>query len=263
MTTRRSRSSKSKSKSKSTLAWEEPSRRPTPVPLSREAILRAAIAIADREGLEAVSLRNVGAALQAGPMRLYGFVATKEQLLDRMVDEVYAEMHFERSSRDDWRTSMRAMARRMRHSARKHPWFVDLLGGRPRLGPNALEHLEASLAILKDVPGFDDVDVLMQAVATVQAYVLGALRNEESELHAERQTGKTESEWQQSVAPYIERMLATERFPTIARVVREATHPSLDVVFDEGLECVLDGVEARFMARRGSTKKKRTSVTKG
>lgn len=232
-------------RTKTTLAWDEPKRRPAPPPLSREQIVRAAVSIADREGLESVSLRKVGAALGAGPMRLYGFVSTKEQLLDLMVDEIYGEMASPSRVRGDWRKAFRAMARRTRRAAHEHPWFVDLLGGRPRLGPNALAHLEASLAILNDVPGFDDIDLVMRATATVHAYVIGAIRNEASELAAARQSGKDKVEWQMEHAPYMARMLATGQFPMLARVVRGARHPSPETVFDEGLEWVLDGIGAR------------------
>ena len=105
-----------------------------------------------------MSLRNVGAALDAGPMRLYGHVSTKEQLLELMVDAIYGEMVPTGRLRGHWRKALRSMARRTRKAAHEHPWFVDLLGGRPRLGPNALAYLEASLASLSGEPGFDDID---------------------------------------------------------------------------------------------------------
>lgn len=76
------------------LIWErpEPPSRPTPSPLSRDRIVRAAIELADTDGLEAVSLRKVATALDAGPMRLYRYLSTKEELLDLMVDAVYGEI---------------------------------------------------------------------------------------------------------------------------------------------------------------------------
>ncbi len=229
------------------LIWErpEPASRPTPGPLSRDRIVRAAMAIADAEGLASVSLRNVGAALEAGPMRLYGYVSTKEELLDLMVDAVYGEMSSAGPIRGDWREALRSIAHRIRRAAGEHRWFLDLLGGRPHQGPNALAHLEASLAALSDSPGFEDIDGVMLALKTVNAYVIGALRGEAIELRAEVESGLTKSEWQATSWPYIQRMIATGRFPTIARVVRDAAHPSPDIVFDQGLDCVLDGIAAR------------------
>jgi AcrR family transcriptional regulator len=230
------------------LIWErpEPSPRPTPAPLSREKIVRAAVAIADAGGLVSVSFRNVGAALEAGPMRLYGYVSTKEELLELMVDAVYEEMASARPIRGGWRQVLRTIARRTRRAAAKHRWFLDLVGGRPNQGPNALAHLEASLAALHGAAGFDDIDAVMLAVRTVNAYVIGALRGEAIELRAELESGMTKSQWQAATWPYIQRMIATGRFPMIARVVRDATHPSPDVAFERGLDCVLDGIAARL-----------------
>ena len=76
------------------LVWErpEPPDRPALAPLSRERIVRAAIGLADADGLEAVSLRKVAAALDVGPMRLYGYIASKDELFELMVDAVYAEI---------------------------------------------------------------------------------------------------------------------------------------------------------------------------
>ncbi|WP_437284667.1 TetR/AcrR family transcriptional regulator [Sorangium sp. So ce406] len=230
------------------LVWErpEPAPRPAPGPLSRDGIVRAAIALADAEGLASVSLRKVGASLGAGPMRLYGYMSTKEELLELMVDAVYGEMAAAGPLRGGWRDVLRAMAHRTRRAAHQHRWLTDLLGGRPHLGPNALAHLEASLAALSDSPGFGDIDAALLAAGTVNAYVLGALQSEASELRAEHASGMDQAAWQRSTGPYIERMIATGRFPTLARVVRDATHPPPDVVFDRGLDCVLDGIAARL-----------------
>ncbi|WP_433444745.1 TetR/AcrR family transcriptional regulator [Nonomuraea sp. CA-141351] len=219
------------------LVWErpEPPSRPAPSPLSRERIVRAAIDLADRDGLDAVSLRKVAAALDAGPMRLYGYLSTKEELLDLMVDEVYGEIVPSGPAGDDWRVVLGDLSRRTRQAALRHEWFADLLGSRPRLGPNALAFLEASLACMGEAP----VGTVMRVVGTVNAYVLGAVRREITELRAERATGMNEQEWQIASGPYLTRMLATGRYPALARVIEgEDANPD----FEEGLDCVLDGV---------------------
>ncbi|WP_044966599.1 TetR/AcrR family transcriptional regulator [Sorangium cellulosum] len=230
------------------LIWErpEPALRPAPGPLSRDRIVRAAIALADAEGLAAVSLRKIGASLDAGPMRLYGYLDTKEELLELMVDAVYGEMASAGPIPGGWREALRTIAHRTRRAAREHGWFIDLLGGRPHLGPNALAHLEASLAALSGAPGFEDIDAVMMAVGTVNAYVLGAIRAEANELRAEVASGMDQTEWQRASEAYIRRMIATGRFPTLAKVVKDATHPPADAAFDRGLDCVLDGIAARL-----------------
>jgi AcrR family transcriptional regulator len=240
-------------KPRAELVWErpEPVARPAPGPLSRERIVNAAIAIADAEGLSAVSLRKVAAALDAGPMRLYGYMSTKEELLELMVDSVYGELVSAGPIRGEWRNVLRTLAERTRDAAQAHPWFVDLLVGRPHLGPHALAYLESSLASLAEAPGFEDIDFVIDAVGTVNAYVIGALRSEAGELLAELESGQTKTEWQQTVWPYMQRMLATGRFPTLAKVVRDAAHPSLARVFEQRLEYVLDGIAARLVRTAG------------
>jgi AcrR family transcriptional regulator len=210
--------------------------------LSRDAIVRAAIAIADDEGLGSVSLRKVGASLDAGPMRLYSYLSTKEELLDLMVDAVYAEMVAEGPITGDWRELFRTIAHRTRRACHRHIWLIDLLGGRPHLGPSALAFLEASSAALNDEAGFEDINVVMQAMTTVNAYVIGAMRVE----IGERKSPMTKGEWQASWWPYIERLIATGRFPMLAKIVQNASHPSVDVKFNWGLDCVLNGVGAKL-----------------
>jgi AcrR family transcriptional regulator len=227
------------------LLWErsEPAVRPAPSPLSREKIVRAAIAIADGDGLAAVSLRRVGASLDAGPMRLYGYLSTKEDLLDLMIDAVYGEIVSAGPITGDWRDIFRTIAQRIRRACHEHPWFIDLLGGRPHLGPNALALLEASLAALNNLPGFDAIDVVMRAMGTVNAYMIGAIRGESSDL----KSGMNKAEWQKVWWPYLERVIATGHFPMLAKVVRDASHPSPDNVFDAGLETLLDGLAVQLL----------------
>lgn len=222
------------------LVWErpEPPNRPAPASLSRERIVRAAIRLADADGLEAVSLRKVAAALDVGPMRLYGYIASKEELLDLMVDAVHAEI---RPAGDNWRDVLRSLAETTRHVAHRHEWLADLLGGRPRLGPNALTSGEIVLAALDDV----GVDAKMPVVSAVNSYVIGAVRREIAERRAERVTGMDEKRWQSAHGPYLERTFATGRFPALETVVRDAVHLDADQTFRIGLDFLLDGIEAR------------------
>jgi AcrR family transcriptional regulator len=202
----------------------------------------AALALADDGGLEAVSLRKVAARLDAGPMRLYGYISSKEELFDLMVDEVYAEIASEERP-GDWREALRALAHRTRRAALRHEWLADLLGGRPALGPNALAVTEATLSALD---GLADVDTVMRAVETVSAYSTGAIRREIAELRAERATGLSERDWQRASGPHVTRTLATGRFPSLAKVVHEGTHVDAETSFATGLEWVLDAVAARL-----------------
>ncbi|MGW5219117.1 TetR/AcrR family transcriptional regulator [Nocardia sp. NPDC004085] len=201
--------------------------------------MRAAIQLADADGLEAVSLRKVAAALDVGPMRLYGYIATKDELLDLMVDAVYAEIRPTGNSR---REVLRSVAETTRHAVHQHEWLADLLGGRPQLGPHALARGEAVIAALDGV----DVDLVMPVVTAVDAYVIGAVRREIAERRAERATGMDEKQWQAAYGPYLQRAFATGRYPALATVIRDAAHLDADQTFHTGLEFLLDGIEARI-----------------
>lgn len=223
------------------LVWErpEPPDRPVLAPLSRERIVRAAIRLADADGLEAVSLRKVAAALDVGPMRLYGYIATKEELLDLMVDALYAEI---RPAGDDWRQVLRSLAEATRQAAQQHEWLADLIGGRPQLGPNTLATGDAVLAAMGGV----GLGAVVPAVAAVRAYVVGAVRREIAERRAERASGMDIKQFQAAYGPYLQRTFATGRFPALATVVRDGPHLSADETFRIGLDFLLDGIEARI-----------------
>ncbi|MFJ6071045.1 TetR/AcrR family transcriptional regulator [Streptomyces sp. NPDC093065] len=222
--------------------WDRPEPPNRPVPLDRERIVTAAVALADEGGLAAVSLRKVAARLDAGPMRLYGYISTKDELFDLMVDAVYAEILPEEQP-GDWREALRGLAHRTRRSALRHEWLADLLGGRPALGPNGLAVSEATLAALD---GLADVDTVMRAVETVSAYFTGAIRREVTDLRAERATGLSKSEWQRARGPHVTRMLATGRFPALSKAVYDGTHVDAEESFTTGLDWVLDAVAARL-----------------
>jgi len=222
--------------------WDRPEPPHPPVPLDRERIIAAAVALADEGGLEAVSVRKVAARLNAGPMRLYGFISTKDELFDLLVDEVHAEILPEEQP-GDWREALRVLAHRTRQAALRHEWLADLLGGRPSLGPNGLAVTEAKLAALD---GLADIDTVMRAVETVSAYLTGAIRHEIANLRAERATGLSERDWQRAHGPHVTRMLATGRFPALAKAVHDGTDVDAEASFAIGLDWVLDAVAAKL-----------------
>ncbi|MEU8378063.1 TetR/AcrR family transcriptional regulator [Streptosporangium sp. NPDC048865] len=222
--------------------WDRPEPPTRPAPLDRERIVAAAVALADEGGLEAVSLRKVAARLDVGPMRLYGYISTKEELFDLMVDEVHAEI-LSPERPGDWREALRVRAHRTRLAALRHEWLADLLGGRPTLGPNALAVTETTLAALD---GLADLDTVMRAAETVSAYCTGAIRREIANLRAERATGLSKRDWQRARGPHMSRMLATGRFPALARAVHDGAEVDAETSFATGLDWVLDAVAAKL-----------------
>lgn len=226
-------------------------RRPSPIPLDRDRIVSVAIELADGGGLAAVSLRSVAAALGAGPMRLYGYVTTKDELLELMVDRIHGEVVLIGPVKGSWQHATAAIAHRFREAALEHEWLVDLLGGRPHQGPGALAFIELWLASLDRDLAFADIDAVMDALRTLNAYVLGAVRNEVAERRAERDSGLDKAAWQAADAEHMAQVIATGRFPMIARVVSEVSHPAPDLIFERGLAAVLRGLAWRPSASAG------------
>ncbi|MEV2255496.1 TetR/AcrR family transcriptional regulator [Streptomyces sp. NPDC050147] len=222
--------------------WDRPEPSASPVSLDRKRIVAAAVEVADEGGLEAVSLRKVAARLDVGPMRLYRFITTKEELFDLMVDEVYAEILPEEQP-GDWREALGVLAHRTRRAAVRHEWLADLLGGRPALGPNGLAVAESTLSALD---GLADIDTVMRAVETVSAYFTGAIRREITNLRAERATGLSRHDWQRARGPHLTRELATGRFPALTKAVYDGTDVDAETSFATGLEWVLDAVAGKL-----------------
>lgn len=113
--------------------------------LSRDGIVRVAIKVADTEGAEAVSMRRIARELNAGTMSLYWHIASKEELLDLMIDSVQGGRQLAEPS-GDWRQDMYALAHTIRASLHQHQWMMDFMGGRPPVGPKSLRNVERSLA---------------------------------------------------------------------------------------------------------------------
>ena len=103
--------------------------------LSRAEIVAAAIAVADAEGPDAISMRRIARELRAGPMSLYWHVGSKEELLDLMLESIETEVEAPEPS-GDWRADLRAFAHQARAGMLRHRWAMEFLGGRPPSGPN-------------------------------------------------------------------------------------------------------------------------------
>jgi AcrR family transcriptional regulator len=218
--------------------------RPRPS-LTHDQIVRAAIEIADNEGVEALSMRKVAAGLGAGTMSLYRYVANKDDLLDLMVDAVIGEEPLPEEPSGDWRSELAEQARGARRAAQRHPWAIGFILARPKLGPNALRAIEYSMAAL-DGLGMD-IDGMLDMVASVDAFVVGFVQAELAEAEARRRTGLTEEQWRARMAPYIRQLIATGRYPYLERIVMEAEDfPDIDATFERRLALVLDGLAANI-----------------
>jgi len=133
-------------------------------------VLEAAVALAQRDGLESLSMRKLADELGAGAMSLYHHVANKEQLLDGMVDIVFGEIELPTTD-EEWRDAMRKRALSTREALRRHPWAVGLMEGRTTHGPANLRLHDAVLGCLR-AAGFS-IEMTVHAYSVQDAYIYG------------------------------------------------------------------------------------------
>lgn len=213
------------------LDWEEPAPSPR-TDLTRAAIVAAAIEIADRDGLEAVSIRSVAAALGVRPMTLYNHIPSKDDLVALMLHEFAGELIVPGPLPAGWREALRAIARRSYAAYVAHPWTMHAFGRGTRVGPNMLRRGEQSAAAIADL-ALDPADAWV-ALSILHEWTLGHA------LHVVTLREDAELEGQLSSADPSE-------FPRMAAVFGDGRHASADRAFDLGLEAVLDGIERRFV----------------
>lgn len=233
------------------LIWlrQEPgARRPA---RSRAQIAAAAIAIADEEGLEAVSMRRVAQALDAGTMTLYHYVRNKDELLALMHDAVMADVLVPAGELPvDWRGALTTIARRSREAFRRHPWTLEGFG-ETGVGPNAMRHFEQSLAAVENTKL--ETAQRLELISLVDDYVIGYSLRERIDCDGEE--GRA---WMQGAFEFFQSQLGGEEFPHIRALLgedaQEGTRRVLDVVsadrFEKGLAQLLDGVEAGMPGSR-------------
>jgi AcrR family transcriptional regulator len=207
--------------------------------LSRTKIARAALALADAEGLEAASMRRVASTLGAGTMTLYHYVRTREDLLALMDDALMGETLVPRLPKN-WRDALAAIARRTRAVFVRHPWVISSMRYES-MGPNAVRHVEQSLAALASTSlrAASKLEVL----SLVDDFVFG---------HAVRAAHGAH----EAAVAFTTSALARASFPQIDALVRneKAWKKSLAArhsgeAFERGLDALLAGIATRFVSQ--------------
>ncbi|MEV0612685.1 TetR/AcrR family transcriptional regulator [Nonomuraea sp. NPDC050404] len=226
--------------------------RPAPAPrqtLSPRRIATTAVAIADAEGLDAVTMRRLAGELGVAPMAAYRYVSGKDELLELMVDHVYSELELPDGTAG-WREALRAVALRTRELILAHPWFGQLPPGAVlALTPN---RTAVSERMLSAVAGLGlDLDTAMAVVTSVSSYTHGMTGQEVAMRQLMAGRGwSDEQEVYTSLAPQLTYLLDTGRYPTYRRYIYEGrckNDPGWQ--FETGLEYVLDGIAARVGAK--------------
>src|ERR671914_871305 len=221
----------------------------TRVPLSKERVLHAAVALAARDGIESLTMRKLADELGVGAMSLYYYVPNKEQLVDGMVDIVFGEI--EPPTTDvDWKTAMRRRAISTREALNRHRWAVGLMESPTTPAPASLRLHNAVLGCLREA-GFS-IELTIQAYSVQDAYIYGFALQEKSIPFedAEGAAAVAEAQYKEYDELEAERQLGelAEAFPYLAEVVvGHVAKVGYDFAssFEYGLDLILEGLERR------------------
>jgi AcrR family transcriptional regulator len=206
------------------------------IPLSRERVLGAAVAFADEHGIASLSMRKLGEVLGVEAMSLYNHVANKDQLLDGMVDLVFAEIDLPEGGAD-WKAAMRERAESARQALRRHPWAIALMSTRTSPGPATLRHHDAVIGSLR-AGGFS-IQLAAHAFSALDSYIYGFALQE-----ATLPLGDTAEETAEVAQTMMAQVLADE-YPHLTEfTVEHILQPGYDYgeEFGFGLDLILDGL---------------------
>jgi AcrR family transcriptional regulator len=220
--------------------------------LSRDDIVAAAIGVADQYGSDAVSMRRVAQVLRAGAMSLYWHLASKEHLLELMLDAILAEVYVPDPT-GDWRADVRAQACSTRAVLLRHRWVVDFFSARPPLGPNTLRNLDKMLGAL-DGLGID-TGMAINILQSVNTYVSGAVIREFQEIrnqHEQEEFADADQQFFLKLDEWKRRLAGSGKFDHFIRMLDDGIDPDApdtrDERFEFGLDCLLEGIAARLGA---------------
>jgi|SRR5215207_4920981 len=217
--------------------------------LSRSQIVRVAMELLDAEGLAGLSMRKLGAKLDAGATSLYWHVQTKDDLIDLVIDEIYGEVDVPDPELAGWRAGATLFAHSLRATVLRHPWLPEIIYTRPSIGPNAMS-LGSRAIVLFGAAGFADRDV-DYAMGSVMAYVLGTANAEVALRTAIKKSGQTTESWVGDVFDQAKHV--AEDYPEMQEVLqRRATRDPAAMqteAFVFGLDSILDGMQARISSR--------------
>lgn len=214
------------------MARESPTRRQ---PLTKERILRAAIDLADRQGLGALTMRRLGSELGVEAMSLYKHVANKDEILDGMVEAVFGEIKIPEDGAD-WREAMRQRATSAREILSRHSWAIVLFESRIFTGPSALRYIDSILGNLMSA-GFSTENA-GHTFWVLDCYVYGQVIQETSLPYASTE------EMADTPAASLDQA-TMEEYPNLGAMYQHTPESgySVDKEFEFGLELILDGLE--------------------
>jgi AcrR family transcriptional regulator len=209
-------------------------------PLTRARVVKAAIAMSDKVGLESLTMRKLGDAVGVEAMSLYNHVAGKDDLIDAMIDVVFSEIAL--PARDaEWMPAMRLRAQSMRDILARHRWAVGLMESRANPGPANLRHHDAVLGNLR-AAGFS-IEMAAHAYSALDSYIYGFAQTQMN----------LPFDAAEEVVAMGEAMLKNfpvELYPNLAEMIEHVMKPGFDHSreFEYGLNLVLEGIARDFRA---------------
>ena len=205
-------------------------------PLTRQRVLRAAVALADRGGVAALSMRKLAQELGVEAMSLYHHVANKDDILDGLVDVVFSEIDLP-SGEEGWRAAMRRRAISAREALRRHPWATGLMESRSTPGPANIRHHDAVLGVLRNA-GFP-VELAAHAYSLLDSYIYGfALQETSLPFNTPEETAE--------VAQAMMAEFPADAYPHLTEIaVEHVLQPGYSYASEYlfGLDLILDGLE--------------------
>lgn len=204
----------------------------------RDRIVRAAIAIADTDGLGGLSMRRVAAELGVATMSLYRHVRGKDELVALMADAVAAAEPLPGNGSGHWRDALEAVATVQWTLFRRHLWLAPAVSlTRPQPLPNLMRHTEY---VLRALDGMDPATAMYVSI-TLFGYVRGIALNLEPEAVAQQDTGLDPDQWMDTQERTFVAIVGTGDYPYLARMVAGSFDFDLDRLFEFGLARLLDG----------------------
>jgi AcrR family transcriptional regulator len=201
-------------------------------------VLNAAIALADANGLESLTMRRLGEELDVGPMALYRHVRNKDDLVDGLVDRIFGEIGLP-STESDWKVAMRERAISVREALMRHRWAIGLMEARANPGPSNLRHHDAVIGALR-AGGFD-MAMAAHAYSVLDAYIYGFAMTHMNLPFDSGIEGQVAEVAQTMLQPF-----PLNAYPNLLAFITEhAMQPGYDFgdEFEYGLDLVLDGLE--------------------
>ncbi len=209
------------------------------LPLTRGAVLEAALRLVDAEGVEALSMRKLGRELGVEAMSLYNHIPNKAALLDGLVEHVISKVE-PRSPTGGWDEEVRELARTYRRAALQHPNVVPLIVMRPFNTLTALGPLERGLAVFRRA-GFDD-EAALHAFRTVTSFASGYTLGESGGFFGEHRPLDTAS----VIEPAD---LDPDQFPNLIELLPTLVNCDHDAEFDFALDVMIDGLANKLADR--------------